>query len=82
MYGYTASLNVWLTHIHVDTAFVKTCEFVNSKWNPLSHPELGKFIKFIGKELANGKECKMEAKNAIDLIFKVNQTKGFIVFIN
>ena len=36
----------------------------------------------MGKELVNGRECKMAAKNAVVSIFKVNQTKYSIVFIN
>ena len=35
------------------------------------------FIKVIGKELADGRECKMVA-----ITFKVLQTKGFIICIN
>ena len=36
----------------------------------------------MGKELANEREGKMKAKNPIDSIFKVDQTIGFIVFMN
>ena len=52
------------------------------KWNPLSHHQVATFIKCVGKELGNGIECKMAAKNAVNLIIKVNETKGFIIFIN
>ena len=37
--------------------YVKTGEYVTKKWNPLSHNQLATFIKSIGKELANGREC-------------------------
>ena len=43
----------------IATAYVKTGKYINSKWNPLSHHQLGTLIKYTGKELANGRECKM-----------------------
>ena len=38
-------------------AYVKTGKYVNKK-NPLSHHQLAALIKFMGKELANGRECQ------------------------
>ena len=34
------------------------------------------------KELANGRECKMATKNAVDSNFNVHQSTSFIIFIN
>ena len=54
-------------------------EYVNNNWNFLSHPQ----FKSVGKELANGRECKLATtKTVTDLIIKVDQTKDLIIFIN
>ena len=34
-------------------------EYVNRNWNSLHHHQLATFIKSMGKELVNGRECKM-----------------------
>ena len=44
-----------------------------SSWLPL--------LNLWEKELVNGREGKMTAKNSVDLILNVDQTKGFIIFI-
>ena len=69
-------------HIDERQAYVKTGEYVNRKWNHLSHHQLATYFKYMEKELANGRECIMAAKYAVDSIIKVNQTKGFIICIN
>ena len=48
--------------------YVKMRKFVNSKWKPLSHYQLATFIKFMRKELVDGRECKMAAKSTVDSI--------------
>ena len=50
---------------------------------PLAPPSPGYLLLMAWeKELANGREGKMVAKNTTESIFNVDQTKGFIKFIN
>ena len=76
-------LDKWI-HLYTDMNDKPMYKKVNMSTGSGSSPPTINWLLLLRlwrKELANRREGKMVAKNAVGSIFNVNQTKGFIMFI-